>query len=259
MSCPYREHQKAAAQLLGSTAREHGRRVWETFSDWVEVAAIVLTNSVPNPYHEDREARYHRVIQKYGGDAGYQAFVKLLGLLVEMLGLERRDVLGELYMTLDLGNEHTGQYFTPHDVNRLNADLTITRASLDRLITEKGFVTAHEPTVGAGGMLIAISERVRHLGHNPQQVLHVTGIDLDITCVHMSILQLSLLGIPAVIGHGNTLTQKLHSEWATPAHALGRWQHRLWDEPVVQPASVRTAPEPEEPMLVQPGLFGVPT
>lgn len=253
MSRPYVEHQAAARQLLHDTAREQGRRVWETFSDWVEVAAIVVTNSVPNADHAEREERYHRDIQKYGGNAGYQAFKRLLVHLVEMLEFERRDVLGELYMTLDLGNEHTGQYFTPHDVNRLNADLTITRASLDALITEKGFVTAHEPTVGAGGMLIAISERVRSLGHNPQQALHVTGIDLDITCVHMSILQLALLGIPAVIWHGNTLTQKLQSEWATPAHALGFWGNRLRGEPVIRPASEDATPATE---AVQPALFG---
>lgn len=253
MSRPYTEHQKAARELLHDLAREHGRRVWETFSDWVEVAAIVFTNWVPNPDCDEREARYHQVIQKYGGDPGYQAFVTLANHLRVMLEFERKDVLGELYMTLDLGNEHTGQYFTPHDVNRLNADLTITRASLDQLITEKGFATAHEPTVGAGGMLIAISERVRSLGHNPQRCLHVTGIDLDITCVHMSVLQLALLGIPAVVWHGNTLTQKLHSEWATPAHTLGHWTARLRGEPVIQPASEDATPATE---AVQPALFG---
>ena len=39
----------------------------------------------------------------------------------------------------------------------------------------------------------------------------------------MSYLQLSLLGIPAVIIHGNTLTVEEWSHWFTPAYVWGFW------------------------------------
>lgn len=37
----------------------------------------------------------------------------------------------------------------------------------------------------------------------------------------------SLLGIPAVVVHGNTLTQEEYSRWYTPFHILHGWNSRL--------------------------------
>lgn len=43
----------------------------------------------------------------------------------------------------------------------------------------------------------------------------------------MSYLQLSLLHIPAVVIHGNSLSLQVWSRWHTPAHVLGGWRRRL--------------------------------
>ena len=43
----------------------------------------------------------------------------------------------------------------------------------------------------------------------------------------MNFLQLSLLHVPAVVIHGNTLTLQAWSHWYTPAHILGEWQWKL--------------------------------
>jgi hypothetical protein len=42
-------------------------------------------------------------------------------------------------------------------------------------------------------------------------------------CVHMAYVQLSLLGIPAVVVHGNALSLDVWGVWYTPAHVLVGW------------------------------------
>jgi hypothetical protein len=45
--------------------------------------------------------------------------------------------------------------------------------------------------------------------------------------VHMSYVQLSLLGIPGIVIHGNSLSLEEWSHWVTPAHVFGGWDCRL--------------------------------
>ena len=78
-----------------------------------------------------------------------------------------------------------------------------------------------------GAMVIAAAEAMLDAGHNYQQCMHCTGTDIDIVSVHMAYIQCSLLHIPAVIQHGNFLSNEVWSEWKTPAHVLGGWETKL--------------------------------
>lgn len=44
--------------------------------------------------------------------------------------------------------------------------------------------------------------------------------DIDLRCVHMAYLQLSLAGVPAIVKHQDSLTRKLYSVWRTPAFVM---------------------------------------
>jgi hypothetical protein len=76
-------------------------------------------------------------------------------------------------------------------------------------------------------MVIALAREMLSQGVNYQQHLHVTAVDIDIRAVHMTYLPLSLLHVPAVVVHGNTLSVEEWSRWYTPAHIIGGWQWRL--------------------------------
>ena len=76
-------------------------------------------------------------------------------------------------------------------------------------------------------MVIALAQEMRELGINYQRHLHVTAVDVDVKCVHMAYLQLSLLHIPAVIVHGNSLSLEEFGRWCTPAHILDGWRWKL--------------------------------
>jgi hypothetical protein len=68
---------------------------------------------------------------------------------------------------------------------------------------------------------------MREMGFDYTTQMHVTAIDTDICCVHMSYVQMSLLGVPAVIFNGNTLSMEMNSVWYTPIHILGGWEYKL--------------------------------
>jgi hypothetical protein len=95
------------------------------------------------------------------------------------------------------------------------------------LIEQRGFIRASEPAAGSGVMVIALCRELRAQGINYQHHLHVTAADIDLRAVHMAYVQLSLLHVPAVIVHGNSLSLEEWSHWYTPAHILGGWEARL--------------------------------
>jgi hypothetical protein len=76
-------------------------------------------------------------------------------------------------------------------------------------------------------MVLALAEAMKDAGHNYQQFLHVTAIDIDRRAVHMAYIQFALLHIPAVILEGNTLSLEFRDEWKTPAHFLGDWDAKF--------------------------------
>ena len=80
-----------------------------------------------------------------------------------------------------------------------------------------------EPCVGSGGMVIGLAHAMHknNLNYCNQMVVHCC--DIDIKCVHMAYLQLSLYGIPAVIIHGNSLTLEEWSRWHTPVYMTNGW------------------------------------
>ena len=146
-------------------------------------------------------------------------------MLTLCLEQESTDVLGVLYHRLELHNEQSGQFFTPYPVCQAMAKMLVHDAK--RLVAEQEFIRAHEPCVGSGAMVIALAQALREEGINYQHKLHVTAIDLDLLAVHMAYVQCTLLHIPAIIVHGDTLRVKTYSVWRTFAHVMGLWDAKL--------------------------------
>ena len=248
-------HPKAIQTLLTDCSRDTGHRTWEVFTDWVAAMALSLANTAElNPaVRAKREEEYERIQAKHGPD-NMERFSKAMAHLISLLEEERTDALGRLYMQLELGNKDTAQFFTPYEVSKVMAALTFDEEYARRTVEERGYVTVSEPACGAGGMLIAFAEHMREIGLNPQTQLHVTAVDVDLTAVHMTFVQLSLLGVPAVVVHGNALTLEEWSHWRTPFHVTGLWEYRLRAPKKYADAAPYPTPQP-----VQPALFEVTT
>lgn len=241
------QHQKALAGLLRDNARRY--RLHEVFRDFCEVAAISLSNAVDRLHYETREERYLQIVKRYERDEVHR-FPAMLAELVLSLQRGHRDALGELFMSLELGDHWKGQFFTPYEVASLMARMTI--GDVAAQVREQGFLTLNEPACGAGGMVIAFAEAMLDQGVNYQTTLHATAQDIDATAVHMAYVQLSLLHVPAIVVHGNSLTVTEWDHWATPAHALGGWDRRLQRRDAARHAAELSAVSPS----IAPPLVG---
>ena len=174
----------------------------QVFSDWVEMLAIAIANACTlnnSKLKRSREQKYLEIVKKYK-NIEMSKFPDLCGLLTIALDNDIVDVLGNVYMGLESGSKHTGQFFTPNQISRLTARLMPPVTDAD------GIIRFTEPTCGSGGMVIAYAKVLAEQDINYQKKLEVIAQDIDYRCVHMCYVQLSLLGIKATVIRQNTLT-----------------------------------------------------
>jgi type I restriction-modification system DNA methylase subunit len=224
----------------------YSQHLFTTFRHFVELSAIAFSN-VADPINKaTREEQYLRIAKQYTPEA-FQQFPELLGMLTLCLEHEPTDVLGVLYHRLELHNEQSGQFFTPYPVCQAMATMLVHDAKY--LVEEQEFIRAHEPCVGSGAMVIALAQALTEEGINYQQHLHVTAIDVDVLAVHMAYVHCTLLHIPAIIVHGDTLRMQTYSVWRTFAHVMG-----FWDAKLARDSRRRAAPlpAPSKELPVQP-------
>jgi hypothetical protein len=88
-------------------------------------------------------------------------------------------------------------------------------------------MTLDEPACGSAGMVIAFAYWMAEAGYNPSQQLYATCTDIDPMVADMAFIQLALLGIPAKVVTGNTLTLKANRVRYTPVYYFNDWQGRL--------------------------------
>ena len=212
----------------------YSRNIYEVFQDWLTISAIAISNAVDLRQWKVREDVYLQAISAYS-KAEQEKLSEALALLVLALQREQdihgpADILGQVFHALELHNKYKGQFFTPPHVCELMGSITLGGEDMESTIAKKGYITVCEPCIGSGGMVMSFAKAMadRHLNYQTQ--LLVTGIDIDIKCVQMAYLQLSLLGIPAVVIHGNSLTNETWSQWYTPAYILGGWSQKVREE-----------------------------
>ncbi len=174
------------------------------FSDWVQCSAIALQNDcymLHNEVWKSREEQYKTIMCKYTPKER-QEFIRMLALLTDSFEESMSDILGEIYMESGCGSKQTGQFFTPFHISKLTADL-----AMQDDISEDNPLVINEPSVGGGGMIIAMAAVLKDRGINYQRCMKVIAQDLDWRSVYMAYLQFTLLGINAEVVQGNTLTE----------------------------------------------------
>ncbi len=200
---------------------------WQVFEDWLKISAISISNAVDLQFRDEREKEYFEIIKKYNKDE-LNRLADCLGILVGSLDKSFNtvgyyDLLGKVFHALELHNKYHGQFFSPFHICECMGRMNLGDGDL---LDEQDFISCLEPCIGSGGMVLGLAKAMQIKDFNPQQQLVVTGVDIDIKCVCMAYLQLSLFGIPAVIVHGNSLTLEEWSVWRTPAYILGLWEFK---------------------------------
>ena len=91
---------------------------------------------------------------------------------------------------------------------------------IEKQLEEKDYITVSEPCCGSGGMIIAFAESLKDNGYNYQHQLYVEAIDIDELCFKMTYIQLSLLGIPARVIRGDSLSMQYYEMIYTPFYFI---------------------------------------
>ena len=192
------------------------------FDDYLTIASCMVSNAVDKVHFEEREALYLQIIKKYDREE-LQKFVELHVMVVNALeqSLFTTDLLGELYHSLNLSNSANGQFFTPMHIAQFMAEIMI-GPKCDEIDT-KGYITLCEPTCGSGVMVIAAASSLYKNHYNPSQNMCVLAVDKDIRCARMAYIQLSFLGIPAIVVHGDSLCMAEYDRFYTPSYMLDGW------------------------------------
>lgn len=222
-------------KLVTSRAR------WECWRDMVHIFALAISNAVDERFKEKREEEYHRILDGYTIDQ-LTTFCNLFSMLIDMMdeNVKRgsfEDVLGQMYMEMELGNDRNGQFFTPYNLTMMMSEMQINDA-VDA-INAHGFITANDPACGAGATLIALADALHRVGINYQQKAFFVGCELDYTTALMCYIQLSLFGCAGYVRVGDSLRDPLapkdvmfgemESEncWYTPMWFEEGWQGRM--------------------------------
>lgn len=205
-------------------ANTGARDLRTVFEDFCSMAGAAIRNRVDRNGYQAREDEYERTRSHYT-PAQMDRFAEALAFVALELDEQPRDVLGETYMQLGIANRDQGQFFTPYSLAQLIASMQINDAPT-QLLT-RPFLTVYEPACGAGAMVIAMTQALAAQGIEYQTKVHVTADDISAIAVHMSYVQLSLLGVPAVVNRRNSLTLEHFDTWPTPAHVLDGWARKL--------------------------------
>ena len=230
------ESQRNIIRMLNSLGGKYSR--WELWQDWITMSAISIANVFDGPFRKEREEIYRSRAGRYSA-AELKAFADLLfELVADMERDPDQDFLGELFMALDLGNEWRGQFFTPYDVCRMMATVSITD-DLNAKVNSQGWVSVNDPACGAGALLLAFANECRRRGINFQTSVLFVAQDVDFLAGMMCYVQLSLLGCPGYVVIGNSLTEPSTSQdargllpaggsnvWFTPMYYSNAWAWR---------------------------------
>lgn len=230
------DSQKNIIRMMDGVSARHSK--WEVWNDFITMSAISIANVFKGSYWKEREERYLSLAGKYSA--------KELGTIASMFAEVTeamdanpdQDFLGELFMALGLGNEWAGQFFTPYDVCRVMARMSM-EPDPSAEIQKKGWVAVSDPACGAGALLLAFANACRREGINYQTSVLFVAQDIDFLAGCMCYIQMSLMGCPGYVVIDDTLInpsvsydrrglipQDKGNVWYTPMYFSDIWQWR---------------------------------
>ena len=209
-----------------------GHNRYEIWQDFITLTACSIASAC-DPRAE-REEMYKNTIAKYKPDE-QEMLVKTAAMYFELVDENPyQDLLGDLYMRLELGNSTTGQFFTPYHIS-----LMMARMQADNMVSEineKGFTSVTDCAAGGGAMLVAAAHVLHERGINYQQTCMFAAQELLMNTALMCYIQLSMIGCAGFVKIGDTLRSPIEGDlllapkgndiWITPMYYHATWVGR---------------------------------
>ena len=212
--------------------------------DFLTLAYCAYSKRTAPPDLADKlEAEYMRVVGTYANKDDVRQMPALIAQVHQGVH-SGMDFLGIVAGELELLNSDAGQFFTPYEVSKMMAMLTL--GSVKAQIADVGYVTVQEPACGAGSMILAVADVLEQEGFDPGLTMWVEAIDVAEIPFKMAFLQLALRGVAGRVYRGNTLSGETFDMGALPAC------HRFLDKhgfPFTKSADeTRVAAEDQKPV-----------
>lgn len=202
------------ARCIYEAGGHKGYRTYELFSAFCFFAFAALRQGVwkvqTGAINAELEAEY---LEQEARFPNPKKFSEAMALLVQELEAKPRDVLGNVYQCLGMADkDFAGQCFTPASLSEMLARMTLG----EEITPDPNYrLTINEPACGGGAMAIAATNYLKQRGFEPRHYF-LWAQDISTICFQMSYVQLSLLGVPAVVIRGDTLRGPQESD----THAL---------------------------------------
>lgn len=202
---------------------------WQAWSYIIDSIAIALSNAFDPDVkrREKREKEWQQCIDYLGGQ---DVSAEALSVIVTALDQNPdQDFLGKMFMELGLGSHWHGQFFTPYNIAKAMAEMSIDGQVLKQ-IDEKGWASVNDPACGAGATLIgAVSAFKKHEIDFQNHVCFVAN-DIDRTTAQMCYIQLSLLGCAGYVAVTNTLSDPVTGPVLFPSEGENQefWYIPMW-------------------------------
>lgn len=207
-----------------------GHSSYSIFDDWLDLMLYALMSDNEN---------YLKIVNKYNnereeGKRPADYFKNAFHILMAYMQETNDEVLGEIYMTWNISNKYSGQFFTPKHIARFMSQLT----------RPHGFI--NDPTCGSGIMLV---EACKAMTSEEIDKAFFIGQDIDNTCFKMTALNMLFFNLNALIIWGDTLKMEYYKAFQTKRTPIGGEIRVLSDEELerIKPHFRRMSEEQKTP------------
>ena len=211
---------KEIIELLKSFQKQN---IYQVYSDFVEIAAIICQKASLYYLNVDEEQlnkledRYLQIIAKYS-QKEIQTLVRIYALFIQQIYYNYDkgvydDILGEIYVSLNLNSKYKQQFFTPPHVSCFIGK--VVHPSLSEIINKKEFISIADECCGCGGLLLKYAEVAKSEGIDPSSKLLFYAKDIDSVMAMSTYIQLNHYALPGVVDCGDTLLNTTYNRWVT--------------------------------------------
>jgi len=171
------------------------------------------------------DENYLEIIDSYDNDQpqGQHAadiYSQAFGDLRQGMAETDADLLGVVYEELGMESDAFGQYFTPHDICDMNAEMMV---SVDESREEP--YTVADPASGSGRLLISAAKQIP----SGDETLFY-GQDKDSTCAKMTALNFCFFNMDGYAVQGDSLRMEEQRVWETRGTVSGGQIRELSEE-----------------------------
>lgn len=184
--------QRRFESALLEVSRTHN--IWTVFNDFLDYSMLMMR------WWDIKASDFIDIEKKYPGKHHAQLFTEAYFAMADIAdgdGTGFKDPFGDFFME-HLGNNYKGQFFTPESICEMIAKMQIGTELPDK-------ATVADPCCGSGRLLLAAAKI------NRKALFY--GMDIDLTCCKMTVINFILNTLAGEVTWMNTITQERWKSW----------------------------------------------